>query len=56
MNDGTLSIIGCCVSFAALSGVYVYVRESFVYTSTAEREAERLARPTAPAPIILPLA
>ena len=48
MNDAALVIAGCAVSFIALCGVYVYVREAFVYTSAAEKEAERQGRELAP--------
>lgn len=30
MNDGNLLIFGCVVSFIALAGAYVYVRERFL--------------------------
>ncbi len=48
MNDAALVIAGCAVSFIALCGVYVYVREAFVYTSAAEKEAERQGRELVP--------
>jgi hypothetical protein len=44
MNDGVLVIFGCAVSFIALCGAYIYVRESFIYTSQAEKDAEAQAR------------
>jgi hypothetical protein len=30
MNDGNLLIFGCAVWLIALSGAYVYIRESFL--------------------------
>ena len=41
MGDSTLVVIGCTVSFIALCGVYVYVRESLIYTTAAVKETER---------------
>ena len=29
MNDGNLLVFGCAVSFIALAGAYVYLRERF---------------------------
>ena len=29
MSDGDLLVIGCAVSFIALAGAYVYIRERF---------------------------
>lgn len=40
MDDNVLVVVGCAVSFIALCGIYVYVRESFIYTNTVEREAK----------------
>ena len=49
MNDNMLVVAGCAVSFIALCGIYVYVRESFVYTNAVEREAkQQAAAPAAP--------
>ena len=44
MNDGGLAVMGCTVSFVALCGVYVYVRESFVYTKALKKEAQQAPR------------
>jgi hypothetical protein len=30
MNDNTLLLLGCFVSFISAGGIYVYVRESFL--------------------------
>jgi len=38
MNDGNLLIFGCAVSFVALAGVYLFLREAY---SRGQKPGER---------------
>jgi hypothetical protein len=50
MSDETLLLLGCAVSFLALAGAYVGVRERFLERAIARNE--RRLRAPVPAPAV----
>ena len=40
MSDATLLVFGCVVTFIAVAGAYVYIRESFAYQAEVQAKQE----------------